>query len=128
MPNTRRKTGFTLIELMIVVVIIGILAAIAIPRFASTKSRAYVTAEKSDLANLASQQELYYYSSHAYAPTAVQANMSPTNGVTLSVTESTRTGWSATTIHAYTSIRCAVFYGTAAAVAPATQSGLITCQ
>ena len=41
------------------VVIIGILAAIAIPKFASTKDKAYVAAMKSDLRNLATYQEQY---------------------------------------------------------------------
>ena len=55
----RDKKGFTLIELLIVVVIIGILAAIAIPKFSSTRERAYFCAMKSDLKNLATQQEMY---------------------------------------------------------------------
>lgn len=113
---------------MIVVVIIGLLAAIAIPKFTSTKSRAYVTAQKSDLRNLAAQQEQFYYSTLAYSPTAAQVSMAATNGVTLSITEATGSGWSATTSHANTTVRCAVFYGSAAAVAPATQAGVITCQ
>src|SRR4029079_1842925 len=58
-PMLRNRKGFTLIELLIVVVIIGILAAIAIPKFANTKSKAYITAMKSDLRNLVTAEETY---------------------------------------------------------------------
>ena len=47
--DMRKQAGFTLIELLIVVVIIGILASIAIPKFGSTKERAYLAKMKSDL-------------------------------------------------------------------------------
>ena len=57
---SRARKGFTLIELLIVVVIIGILAAIAIPKFANTKSKAYVTAMKSDLRNLVTAEEAFF--------------------------------------------------------------------
>ena len=60
------RKGFTLIELLIVVVIIGILAAIAIPKFANTKSKAYITAMKSDLRNLVTAEEAYFSDSSAY--------------------------------------------------------------
>src|SRR5580765_6342782 len=60
------RNGFTLIELLIVVVIIGILAAIAIPKFANTKSKAYVTAMKSDLRNLVTAEEAFFSDSTYY--------------------------------------------------------------
>ena len=47
----RNSRGFTLIELIIVVVIIGILASIAIPKFGNTKEKAYVAGMKADLRN-----------------------------------------------------------------------------
>ena len=66
----RARKGFTLIELLIVVVIIGILAAIAIPKFANTKSKAYVTAMKSDLRNLVTAEEAFFSDSTYYTTAA----------------------------------------------------------
>src|SRR5207248_10977466 len=62
----RARKGFTLIELLIVVVISGILAAIPIPKFANTKSKAYVTAMKSDLRNLVTAEEAFFSDSTYY--------------------------------------------------------------
>jgi len=61
------RKGFTLIELLIVVVIIGILAAIAIPKFANTKEKAVMASMKSDLRNLVTSQEAFYFDNSDYA-------------------------------------------------------------
>ena len=79
----RDTKGFTLIELLIVVVIIGILAAIAIPKFSATREKAYFAAMKSDLKNLASQQEIYY--SDAYSYTTATTDLAFTNSDAVNV-------------------------------------------
>jgi prepilin-type N-terminal cleavage/methylation domain-containing protein len=132
----RDNKGFTLIELLIVVVIIGILAAIAIPKFSATREKAYFAAMKSDLKNLASQQEIYYSDTYSYS-TVLQADLAFTNsdGVTVVVGVATGSGWNATAWHAAltTAEGCAIFYGTAAvptvgspAISP-TQPGELIC-
>ena len=53
------KAGFTIVELLIVVVVIAILAAVTIVSYAGITNRAYDTAVQSDLANIARKYELY---------------------------------------------------------------------
>lgn len=56
----RRRPGFTLIELMFVVLIIGILVGIAIPRFMQTLQRAHEGAVRGNLGTLRSSLKVYY--------------------------------------------------------------------
>ena len=127
----RNNKGFTLIELLIVVVIIGILAAIAIPKFSATREKAYYAAMKSDLKNLASQQEIYYADAYAYTTDEALLAFTNSEGVNVAITAST-SGWSATAYHSAlgTGEGCAIYYGTATAPgAPAapTAPGEMAC-
>lgn len=65
----KNQKGFTLIELMIVIAIIGILAAIAIPQFSAYRKRSYDSAAQSDLKNATTAQEAYYVDNSNYCAT-----------------------------------------------------------
>ena len=125
----RHRRGFTLIELLIVVVIIGILATIAIPKFRNTKGRAFGAAIKSDLHNLATAQEAYFYETATYSADTALLKYNKSGGVTVDIVSATAAGWGATATHpaAYPLV-CALYMGNVTPVAPATQEGQINCQ
>jgi type IV pilus assembly protein PilA len=126
---TSARKGFTLIELLIVVVIIGILAAIAIPKFEFTKGKANVSAIKSDLRNLMSAQEAYYYDYQTYAKAVTDLSVQLSPKVDLKIYEADNKGWSATATHpqAYP-LTCGVFVAGATKIHPADVEGLIGCK
>jgi len=91
----RRRTGFTIIELLIVVLIIGILASVAISKFGESKRRAYLTAMKSDLRGLATVAESRFTTDDSYVDVVAPQG---SDGVTLTFTGTT-SGWSAAATH-----------------------------
>jgi len=105
----RRRTGFTIIEVLVVVVIIGILASIAMAKFGGAKRRAYVTAMKSDLRSLATVAESRYTSDNSYEDVVAPPG---SEGVTLIFT-GTPSGWSATATHVgVPGVECTIAAGT----------------
>lgn len=113
----RDNKGFTLIELLIVVVIIGILAAIAIPKFSATREKAFYAAMKSDLKNLASQQEIYYSDHYTYSNVTTDLGFVSSEGVNVGFENVTNTGWAATATHTAMGANegCSIYYGGAGA-------------
>lgn len=113
--------GFTLIEVMIAVLLIGILATIAVPKYQAHKRMAHVAAAISQLRHLQQAQEHYYLEADTYASTiGALPNLQTASKIPVVLVEGTQMGWSATARYRETTIVCAVFYGTATIPAPAT--------
>jgi type IV pilus assembly protein PilA len=68
----RKQSGFSLIEVLVVVLVIGILAAIALPAFLGERSKGQDADAKSNARNLVSSLESYYASERKY--TGAQAS------------------------------------------------------
>jgi len=126
----RARDGFTLIELLIVVVIVGILATIAIPKFSSTREKAFVSSVRTDIRNLASQQEIYFSQNMEYAATTTALNMTVSEGIVITINESSNLGWAATAYHVGRPAEsCGIYHGNAAAGggAPASTKSIVEC-
>ncbi|HEX2780494.1 MAG TPA: prepilin-type N-terminal cleavage/methylation domain-containing protein [Gemmatimonadaceae bacterium] len=125
----RRRAGFTLVELLVVVVVLGILAAMAIPKFKNTKGKANAAALRTDLRNLATAEESFFYSNNHYTAALDSLKFRGSPGVVILIPEASPAGWSATVTHPQAwPLRCSLFMANAAPLAPATAEGLITCQ
>jgi prepilin-type N-terminal cleavage/methylation domain-containing protein len=74
----KNNKGFTIVELLVVIVVIGILAAITIVAYSGITNRANTASIQSDLAN-ASQQLKMYYTTYGYYPTAFNGSNCPSN-------------------------------------------------
>jgi type IV pilus assembly protein PilA len=122
----QNRKGSTLVELVIVATVMGILATIAIPQYAASKDKAYVTAMTADLRNTVFYEEQFAAENHGQYFAGVATMDSPLNGVTpskdvtVTLTSFTIPGsqletWTASAKHSQSSQRCEM------------QGGRITC-
>ena len=105
--------GFTLIELMVTVVILGIIAAIALPSYQEQVKKTRRVNAQSDLLELASYMERFYTENFTYAGAALPFTESPKEGSSkyydLAIADSNATSYrlSATPKNAQANDRCA---------------------
>jgi prepilin-type N-terminal cleavage/methylation domain-containing protein len=78
----QQNRGFTLVEILIVVMLIGALAAIAVPRYAGAKDKAYQAAMTADLRAAAILEEQYAADNHGQYFSGSATHDSPLNGFT----------------------------------------------
>ncbi len=126
-----KRTGFTLIEVMIVTVIIGVLALITIPRVGKAKERAIVASMMAELRTLQLSQEAFYTKDLEFAVSIAElTEFEQSADIVLTFQTNNRVGWTAQTAHVGTAIRCAVFVGRLQAVTPlppATDEAIVVC-
>src|SRR5690606_26663219 len=65
----RKQRGFTLIEIMVVVVILGILAALVVPQIMSRPDQAKVTVARNDIKAISAALDMYKLDNYAYPST-----------------------------------------------------------
>lgn len=124
----RNPRGVTFIELLTVVVIIGLLSVFAIPRLTRNKEKAILASMETDLRNLATAEEGFYYNNSTYSLDQVALNIQLSAGNVLVINEATAAGWSATISHApVVPQSCYLFHGNATPVGSATIEGLADC-
>ncbi|HYO47062.1 MAG TPA: prepilin-type N-terminal cleavage/methylation domain-containing protein [Gemmatimonadota bacterium] len=100
----RDTAGFSLIELLIVMLVISVLATIAMASYPYMREKAGVTAAKSDLKNAAIFQENYYADNQTYADqTALDAGFLGSENVTVIVLSADMGGYEMSASHAASS-------------------------
>ena len=101
---SKTHKGYTLIEVMIVVAIIAILAAIAVPQLSVHRANSYNTSAVSDLKNAAIAQEAYYVDNRLYTNSIANLTANPYNlyiseGVNVAVSSATNRVYIMTAYH-----------------------------
>ena len=107
----RERKGFTLIELMMVVITVGALVALVVPKIGAFLDRAYVTTMTSDLRKLVLAEEGYFVEHDTYTVSPMLAGMVPSPDVTITISNVSAAGWEAEATHAKSKTKCRVYSG-----------------
>lgn len=106
------RKAFTLIEVLVVLVVLGILSGIAIAKYLGTKEAAYVASMKADLRNFALYEQNYHMDSQGtyFSGNGSAQGFVPTMGVTITATVDAGPppSWHALATHDKTAKTCSI--------------------
>lgn len=123
------RPGFTLLELLVVTLMLGILAAIALPIYQGFRERAAIGALQTELRTLRNAQELYFAENEGYTDDLARLEYSPGEDVEVELRTPSDgdVGWAGRLSHRDLDVRCALYQGAASPYDPATAEGSIAC-
>lgn len=125
--HTTTRDGFSLIELLIAMVIIGILASMAMATWQNGKTEAIIAGMESDLRNLAVAEEAYLVDNMTYTSDTDDLEFRSSPDVVLTL-QADPDGWTARATHPATSKECGLFVGAIAPLSPARAEGIVWCE
>jgi prepilin-type N-terminal cleavage/methylation domain-containing protein len=120
-----KRPGFTFIELLIVMVVMGVLAGIGVPRIRTMKERSYQATLRSDLGALRTAQEAYYAENMRYATnvSALEFRLSTNVAIDIESADPLK-GWRASARHMWLATPCTTAAGPDAV---GVEAGAIVC-
>jgi prepilin-type N-terminal cleavage/methylation domain-containing protein len=119
------KPGFTFVELLTVMVVMGLLAGIGVPRIRNMKERSYQATLRSDLGTLRTAEEAYYAENLRYTTDLTALDFRPSSSVSIVIqSEDPLKGWRATARHMWLASPCTTAMG---ADAIGVEAGAIIC-
>lgn len=127
------RPGFTLLELLVVTVLLGILAAIAFPIYQGFRDRAATSSLQTELRTLRNAQELYFVENDGYADDLGLLDYDPGSDVEVELRSESGgdsdgdVGWAGRLTHGSQGVRCAFFQGSVEPFAPAADEGSVAC-
>jgi len=124
---SRRRTGFTFVELLVAMMVFGALTAIAVPKYHLMKDRAYTAALKADLGELRIAEESFWAENHAYTADAAELDWRSSSDVTVTISSTDfNAGFQATARHRHLpGSECSTYVGRE--TPSGTPSGEIVC-